>query len=198
MKTLKNYFFLTIITLLSIHNANSQIYLGVSGGLGFIEHKNIEFFQQSYKVKGTTFAHKVTLGYQKSFIGIELGYRTLGNVSEQTSNYALNVVKKGWEASIRGKYSFGNISLFGKAGAIFLSNRNYYTLAYNQKNTFYRNHLSRGFLWGFGGEIALSKKLALRLEYESIAQKAEISYNAITIGSIFTLKSMDKNKGLNR
>ncbi len=191
MKSLKNYLLITFITLLSTQYSNCQIYLGISGGAAFIEQNNIEFFKQNYNVKGTTFTHKLTLGYQTSYFGFELGHRSFGSITEKSSNYVLNVEKKGWEISIRGCYGWGNFLFFGKGGMIFMSNRNNYTLTYNKNNVLSHNSISRGAIWGFGSELALSNLIALRLEYESIIQTADINYQALTLGTIFTLKKLN-------
>lgn len=186
--SISKLYFLIIVIIISYQQANSQVYFGISGGAALIEQNNIEFLKQSYDVKGVTFTRKLMLGYQFHYLGIELGHRLMGSVFEETDIYVLNTNKKGWEVSMKGKYSFGNIAFLAKGGVLLLSNRNNYILTYNHKKTYRQKIKTEDFLWGIGFEWTLSQLLGLRLEFESILQNEARNYNTLTLGTIFTIK----------
>ncbi|NLR89798.1 porin family protein [Flammeovirga agarivorans] len=189
MKNNQYYYLIIITILLTTTSINAQVYLGISGGASLINQNDIEFWQQRYEVEGVSTTRKLFIGYQFKYLGFELGNRFLGNVSEQTDLYVLNADKKGWDFTGIGRYSFGRLSAFVKAGVVFLSHRNYYTLIYeNHVNTYLNKVKSQDVLLGVGSDFSVTNFLALRLEYEVIMVQESNNYHSITLGTLFKIR----------
>lgn len=153
----------------------SQIYIGGSVSNSFQNLKLSGISGNNFKIDDSSLGYKVYGGLGKGFLGIEGGYRDLGEV-KQTNNNIRGISKTtGWDVAARGKLKLGPVFAFAKAGTFFQQNK--YEIS---SETFKNNSIS--FLWGLGCGVKLGP-IGIRFEYESLDLSENNNIGSLSLGA---------------
>jgi len=161
----------------------AQIYIGASVGNSFV-NKNLEDVNgDDFTVDENAFAYKVYAGYSTKFLGIEGGYRDLGEAKRDVDLGKLRTKITGFDVAARGKVNLGPVFAFAKAGAFFAKYE-------NEIGTYSYSENSTNFLWGLGAGLQLNR-LGIRLEYEGLGKESN-SLSMLTAGLSFNLSRTEE------
>lgn len=138
----------------------SQFYLGGSVGNSFISNDLSDLNGDDFNIDENAFGYKIFGGFGIKFLGIEGGYRDLGEVKNESGQIILKSRITGWDVAAKGKIALGPIIAFGKAGAFFANYDNEAgTRSYSENST--------NFLWGLGAGLQFGR-IGIRAEYEGM------------------------------
>ena len=176
MKNFNKLIALSLIALCaSLNEAYSQVYIGGSVSNSFQNLELTGISGDNFKIDDSSLGYKVFAGVGKGFLGLEGGYRSLGEVKQTNSNLKGSSEITGWDVEARGKLKLGPIFAFAKAGAFFQQNK--YEIS---EQTFKDNKTS--FLWGVGAGIKLGP-IGIRLEYENLDLTKNNSIGSLSLGA---------------
>lgn len=173
MKKLK-----TIITVFALTLSStlfSQVYIGGSVSNSFQNLKLSGISGDNFKIDDSSVGYKIFGGIGKGFLGLEGGYRDLGEVKQTNSDVKGTSKSTGWDVAARGKLKLGPVFAFAKAGAFFQQNK--YEIS---TETFKDN--STSFMWGLGCGLKLGP-IGIRLEYESLDLSKNNNIGSLSLGA---------------
>ena len=171
-------FVFTFLLLFTSLDSYSQVYVGVSIGSSFINKDLTDLNGDDFKIDENSFGYKIFGGFGTKFIGLEGGYRSLGEIKSETT-ITLKSKITGWDVAARPKIALGPIIIFGKAGAFFGKAEN----TINQRT---ETKTSTSFLWGLGAGLKLGF-IGIRLEYEGLESGSDSSLSMLTLGGTIHL-----------
>jgi OOP family OmpA-OmpF porin len=173
---MKKLFWVLSLFICSSSALYSQFYLGASAGNAFI-NKDLEDVNGSdFNVDENSFAYKIFGGFGIKFLGVEGGYRDLGEVKNESGQTALKSSITGWDVAAKGKLHLGPIVAFVKAGAFFANYKNEVdTRSYSENST--------NFLWGLGAGLEFGR-LGIRAEFEGMGEENS-SLSMLSLGATF-------------
>ena len=174
---MKKVTILTLVLLCFSVGSFAQFYVGGSIGNSFINKEVTDLGGGDFKIDENGFGYKVFAGFEKKFIGAEGGYRDLGKVQTSFNSTDLQAKITGWDVAARAKLNIGPIFAFAKAGAFFAKSENQVgPLSFSENST--------NFLWGLGAGLKL-RRLAIRLEYESLDISSDANLAQLMFGAAF-------------
>ncbi len=160
---MKKLFWAILLFVCASSEAYSQFYLGASVGNSFINKDLDDVSGDDFNIDENSFAYKIFGGFGIRFIGVEGGYRDLGEVKSEPGQTSLKSNISGWDVAAKGKLHLGPIMVFAKAGSFFAKYK-------NEVGTYSYKENSTNFLWGVGAGLQL-RKIGLRLEYEGLGEE---------------------------
>jgi hypothetical protein len=158
--------------------AQEGFYVGGNIGPSFINKKIMDIDRDDLNLEGKDLAYKLYAGYKlPGFLAFEGGYRNLGSVVEDMTEYN----NHGWDLSAKGDISLGPLQVFGKIGAYF-----------NNINVTFENPIhpdinknNTKFMFGFGAGLNI-QRLGLRAEWESLDFSKDSKVSMLTAGITYS------------
>jgi opacity protein-like surface antigen len=154
--------------------------LFIGGGVGssFVETKPTDIGGQDLKLDGNGFAYKFFAGYKfVRLIGVEAGYRSLGNIKNTVQNVEFESKVKGFDVFGTATLNFTMLEIFGKAGYFFADTE----LKIDDVPT---DKSSSEFAWGFGAGLSFGK-LGVRAEWENLKVEGFENPSMLTVSLIY-------------
>lgn len=161
----------------------SQLYVGASAGNSFINNDLSDINGEDFNIDENAFGYKIYAGYGIRFLGIEGGYRDLGEVKSESGQVALKSKINGWDVALRGKLGIGPIIAFAKAGSFFAKYENEAGPRSYSENT-------TNFLWGLGAGLEFGR-IGVRAEYEGMGN-SDSNLGMLTAGVTVQLGGKEK------
>jgi hypothetical protein len=136
-------------------------YVGAGIGNTFFSSEVQDAIDQSREISENSTAWKIFGGYHlTSFLNVEGGYRSFGNISSEISSDLFEIKTTGWDIEAQGQLKIIIVDLFAEAGIMFWSS----------DVTFLGQSLDESgndFIWGIGVGAHLGP-IGARLEWESV------------------------------
>ncbi len=154
--------------------------LFIGGGIGssFVETKPTDIGGADLKMDGNGFAYKLFAGYKfVKLIGVEGGYRSLGNIKNTVQGVNIESNIKGFDVFGTATLNFAMLEVFAKAGYFFADTQLKFDDVVNDAN-------SSQFAWGVGAGLGLGK-LGIRAEWESLKVKDLESPSMLTASVVY-------------
>ena len=183
MKRVSRILLLTSLFLVGFSGVKAQkgFYFGGNVGPSFINKKITEIDRDDLNFEGKDLAYKLYAGYKvPGFLAFEGGYRNLGSVSEDLTEYN----NYGWDISTKGNISLGPLQVFGKVGAYF----NNIHVAFQDPLHPDLNKSNTKFMFGFGAGLNI-QRLGLRAEWESLDFSKDSKVSMLTAGITYSFAS---------
>ena len=168
----------SVLILLSANSFAQGIYLGAGIGNTFFSSEINDALDQAKEISDNSTAWKLFAGYHiTSFLNIEGGYRSFGNINSDVDGDLYESKTSGWDVEAMGRFKIVIIDLFAKAGAMFWTNDvNFLGQSSNDSGT--------DFFWGIGAGVHLGP-LGVRLEWESVEISGSDNLSMVSLGATF-------------
>ena len=146
----------------------AQPHFKIGASLGNGLNKGLfELETEDFKVDKTDLAWKAYASLSGKFLGLEAGYRNLGQVEISNNGNNGYSSSKGWDVFSTGTLNIGPVAIFGKAGAYIGTTENQLVSLSNDPDIdelFTR----ASFTWGTGAAVNIGL-FHFRVEYEKIS-----------------------------
>ena len=150
-----------IVILFASTSFSEGFYVGAGIGNTFFSSEVQDALDQSREISENSTAWKIFGGYHlTSFLNVEGGYRSFGNVSSEISSDLFEIKTTGWDIEAQGHLKIIIIDLFAEAGIMFWSS----DVTFIGQNL---NESGNDFFWGIGVGAHLGP-IGARLEWESV------------------------------
>jgi opacity protein-like surface antigen len=155
-------------------------YLGGSVGSSFIETKPEDISGEEFKFNENGFAYKFFAGLKfGQFLGVEGGYRSLGNIKNSFLGVDYESETKGFDVFARAGLNLMLVEVFAKAGVFFWDSE--VSVA-----SFKAKADDQDFAWGVGAGLNLGK-LGVRAEWEQFNAGGLENLSMLTGGIVLSL-----------
>jgi OOP family OmpA-OmpF porin len=108
------------------------------------------------------------------FLGVEGGYRDMGEVTYQDSGFSADSKTNGWDIEAVGRVKVAIVDIFAKAGAFFWETKLGGDASGSTDGT--------AFIWGIGAGVRLGP-IGVRLEWESMEVKEPDTLSMLSLGA---------------
>ncbi len=172
--------FALVAVLLCPLSAMASMYVGASIGNTW-QSATVdadEVIDEVSEISENSTGYKIFGGFKStSFIGVEGGYRDLGEIDSKIGDANFSTKTTGWDVEAIGHIELSIFDLFAKAGAFFWSTD-------SALDEFSDDATGTSFLWGLGAGVTLGP-IGVRLEWESMEVKELDNLSMLSWGATF-------------
>jgi hypothetical protein len=165
-----------ILAVAATSSALAGGYIGAGIGNTFFSSEVSDALDQIKEIDENSTSWKIFAGINAaSFLGIEGGYRSFGEISSSVSTELFESKTTGWDVEAMGRLKIAIVDLFGKAGVMFWSTD--VTLlgkSYDDSGT--------DFFWGLGAGLRLGP-IGARVEWESVEVDSPDSLSMVSLSA---------------
>lgn len=155
--------------------ALADMYAGASIGNSFFNQK--PEVEDIGEISENSTGWKIFGGFKNDGIfGVEGGYRDMGKVTYEDSDFNADSKTTGWDIEAMGRVKVSIVDIFAKAGAFFYKTEAGGDVSGSEDGT--------AFLWGLGAGARLGP-IGVRLEWESMEVKNPDTLSMLSLGATF-------------